>query len=54
MRADPKLAGVPVIMTSGVPESVVRERCPGYVAFLRKPFDFQALLKAVDRATAGP
>jgi CheY-like chemotaxis protein len=54
MRADPKLAGVPVIRTSGVPESVVRERCPGYVAFLRKPFDFQALLKAVDRATAGP
>ena len=54
MRADPKLAAVPVIMMTAVPESVVRARCQGYTAFLRKPFDFQALLKAVELATAGP
>jgi DNA-binding response OmpR family regulator len=54
MRADPKLAAVPVIMISVVPESVVRARCPGYAAFLRKPFDFETLLNAVERVTAGP
>jgi CheY-like chemotaxis protein len=54
MRADPKLAAVPVIMISAVPESVVRARCEGYAAFLRKPFDFQTLLSAVERVTAGP
>jgi DNA-binding response OmpR family regulator len=54
MRADPKLAGVPVIMMTAVPESVVRARCQGYTAFLRKPFDFQTLLNAVERVMAGP
>src|SRR6202044_3864776 len=54
MRADPKLASVPVIMMTAVPESVVRAQCHGYTAFLRKPFDFQTLLKAVERAMAGP
>jgi CheY-like chemotaxis protein len=54
MRTDPKLAAVPVIMTSAAPESVVRAQCQGYVAFLRKPFDFEALLNAVGRAMAGP
>jgi CheY-like chemotaxis protein len=54
MRADPKLSAVPVIMMSAAPESVVRTRCQGYVAFLRKPFDFEAILNAVQRVTAGP
>jgi DNA-binding response OmpR family regulator len=54
MRADPKLAAVPVIMMSAAPESVVRVRCQGYTAFLRKPFDFEAILSAVERMTAGP
>ena len=49
-----QLAAVPVIMMTAVPESVVRARCQGYTAFLRKPFDFQTLLKAVELATAGP
>jgi DNA-binding NtrC family response regulator len=53
MHADPKLAVVPVIMMSAMPEAVVRARCQGYVAFLRKPFDFDALLNAVERATEG-
>jgi DNA-binding response OmpR family regulator len=54
MRADPQLAAVPVIMISAVPESVARARCQGYAAFLRKPFDFETLLSAVQRVTAGP
>jgi CheY-like chemotaxis protein len=50
MRADPRLANVPVVMISAVPESVVRARCSGFVAFLRKPFEFDAVLAAVQRA----
>jgi FixJ family two-component response regulator len=33
---------------------VLRARCQGYAAFLRKPFDFEALLNAVERVMAGP
>jgi FixJ family two-component response regulator len=33
---------------------VLKARCHGYVAFLRKPFEFGALLNAVEQATAGP
>jgi DNA-binding response OmpR family regulator len=47
MAGNPKLATVPVIMMSSMPESLVRTRCDGYVAFLRKPFDFVALMAAV-------
>jgi DNA-binding response OmpR family regulator len=54
MRLDQKLAAVPVIMMSAAPESVVRAQCHGYAAFLRKPFDFETLLNAVERVTAGP
>jgi DNA-binding response OmpR family regulator len=54
MRASPRLAAVPVIMISAVPESVLRARCQGYAAFLRKPFDFEALLNAVERVMAVP
>jgi DNA-binding response OmpR family regulator len=54
MRANPKLADVPVIMMSAMPETVVRARCQGYVAFLRKPFDFNALLRTVERAVVEP
>ncbi len=50
MRGDPKLERVPVILMSAMPEAVVRRRTTEYVAFLRKPFDFDALLAAVEKA----
>jgi CheY-like chemotaxis protein len=50
MRSDPRLAGVPVLMMSAMPEATVRARCSGYLAFLRKPFGFEALIEAVHRA----
>jgi CheY-like chemotaxis protein len=52
MRADPKLSRVPVVLMSAMPEAVVRRRTTDYVAFLRKPFDFDALLDAVGSALA--
>jgi CheY-like chemotaxis protein len=54
MRADPRFASVPVVMISAMPEAVVGLRCTGYVAFLRKPFAFEALLSAVALALAPP
>jgi DNA-binding response OmpR family regulator len=50
MAKDPRLSEVPVIMVSSMPESVVRARCHGYVAFLRKPFSLDALTAAVEKA----
>lgn len=38
MAADPDLRGIPVVMMSSMPEAAVAERCPGYAAFMRKPF----------------
>jgi len=53
MRLNPSLAQVPVILMSAMPESALRETCDGYAAFLRKPFDFEAVLGAV-RRVLGP
>ncbi len=53
MRGDPKLAGIPVIMMSAMPEDVVKRRSSDYVVFLRKPFDFESLLAAVGKGLEG-
>jgi CheY-like chemotaxis protein len=52
MRGDPKLASVPVIMMSAMPEEVVKRRSNDHVGFLRKPFDFESLIAAVNKALA--
>jgi CheY-like chemotaxis protein len=49
MHADPRLASLPIILVSAMPEAVVRARCPGYSAFLRKPFGFEELLALLAR-----
>jgi CheY-like chemotaxis protein len=54
MQADPTLAGIPVIAMSSLQESAVAARCTGYVAFLRKPFGFEALLAAVEGVLGPP
>ena len=48
MKADPRLASVPVLMMSGISESMVKRRCRGYDAFLRKPFSLDDLLDALN------
>jgi DNA-binding response OmpR family regulator len=53
MRREPRLAQVPVVMISAMPEAVVRSRADGYAHFLRKPFDFESLLRTVEQ-TVGP
>jgi DNA-binding response OmpR family regulator len=54
MRADERLARVPVILMSAMPEAVVRRRTSDYEAFLRKPFDFDALMDAVNKVASRP
>lgn len=54
MRADARLGAVPVICMSSLPESTVSQRCQGYRAFLRKPFDFDKLIAAVRSALGAP
>jgi CheY-like chemotaxis protein len=52
LRADPRLASIPVLMISSLPEATVRTRCEGFAAFLRKPFAFETLVTAVERVLA--
>lgn len=47
IKAEPRLSDTRVIMLSGLPESMVRRRCSGYSAFLRKPFTLDELLAAI-------
>ena len=42
MAADARLADIPVVIMSSMPEATVAERSPGYVAFVRKPFNIFA------------
>jgi CheY-like chemotaxis protein len=50
IRADARLSRVPVVMMSGIPESMVKRRNPNYAAFLRKPFALDELLQIVRRS----
>lgn len=52
IRADARLSAIPVLVMSGITESIVKRRCRGYDAFLRKPFSLDDLLDAVDALLA--
>ena len=45
----PKLSAVPVVLMSSMPEESVASRCPGYAAFVRKPFNLNELIKVVEK-----
>lgn len=47
LRAAEAPEALPVVMMSGLTESIVKRRCKGYQAFLRKPFTLDDLLKVV-------
>jgi DNA-binding response OmpR family regulator len=47
IKAEKRLSETRVIMMSGLPESMVRRRCSGYSAFLRKPFTLDELLSGI-------
>jgi CheY-like chemotaxis protein len=47
LRAGPDTRGVAIVMTSGLPEEMVRPRCSDYDAFLRKPLDIEGALRTL-------
>jgi DNA-binding response OmpR family regulator len=53
LKADPRTAGIPVLVVSGMPEVLPAERRALVAGVIAKPFDTRALLDAV-RAAAGP
>jgi len=50
IKADPAIAGIPVIIMTALPENVVRERVPSYFAYLQKPFHEPQLLELIQNA----
>jgi two-component system response regulator VicR len=52
VRRTPAYATVPILMTSGAPESAVTQYGALLSAFLRKPFRIDALLTTIDRLLA--
>jgi CheY-like chemotaxis protein len=51
MAADALLADIPVAIMSSIPETTVAQRCSGYVAFVRKPFNIFAVVDLVAELT---
>ena len=47
MRENEAQRDIPCIVMSSMPEANVRERIDGYVAFVRKPFDLDAIVQLV-------
>ncbi len=54
MSAEPKLADVPIILMSSMPETTVAERTTGYTAFVRKPFKIFDVIDLVSRIVEQP
>lgn len=48
LKSDGATSSIAIVMTSGLPEDMVRPRCDLYDAFLQKPYDVQELLDALD------
>ena len=49
VRALPGGARIAIVMSSALPERRVRERFPGYDAFLQKPYEMEHLLMVLER-----
>ncbi len=52
LRRDPAGRAIPVVMMSGLPESMVKRKVRHYAAFVRKPFAFDELLRTLTRVTS--
>lgn len=54
LRRDPAAKTIPVVMMSGLPESMVARKVKGHQAFIRKPFVFDELAKVLERVSKPP
>ena len=51
LKGDERTRGIAILMTSGLPEDMVRPRCQLYDAFLQKPYDVTDVLSTLERLT---
>lgn len=51
LRSEEATRSIAILMTSGLPEDMVRPRCQVYDAFLLKPYDVCEVIQAIDRIT---
>jgi two-component system phosphate regulon response regulator PhoB len=51
LRDDERTRGIAIVMTSGLPEDMVRPRCACYDAFLQKPYDVGQALATLETLT---
>ena len=51
LRSNEALCKIPVVLMSSIPEATVKERCSGYVMFVRKPFNVFQVLDIVRELT---
>jgi two-component system phosphate regulon response regulator PhoB len=47
LKHAPGTRDIAIVMTSGLPEEVVRPRCSGYDVFLQKPIDIDRVLRTL-------
>jgi CheY-like chemotaxis protein len=47
LKHEPSTQDIAIVMTSGLPEEVVRPRCSDYDAFLQKPIDIDRALRTL-------
>jgi CheY-like chemotaxis protein len=48
LRQDETTRRIAIVMTSGLPEDMVRPRCDDYDAFLQKPYDVDKALRTLE------
>lgn len=51
LKDDDTTRGIAIVMTSGLPEEMVRPRCQVYDAFLQKPYQVDEALRTLDEVT---
>ena len=51
LRGEESTRGIAILMTSGLPEDMVRPRCDLYDAFLQKPYAVPDVLDTLERLT---
>lgn len=51
LRGEEATRSIAILMTSGLPEDMVRPRCQVYDAFLQKPYDACDVIRTIERIT---
>jgi len=54
LRLEPSTKDVAIVMTSGLPEEMVKPRCSGYDAFLQKPIAIEQVLETISALSRVP